>query len=112
MGARDAPPYTQADCLPDPNDVFLFLQDKGIGQTHALFYEAYATYHELRGNCAAAATVFEQGISRCVGGGGTPHAPSLDSLAGLRGSPALGFARPQVGHHGELSTIVGGGPFR
>ncbi|GFH23304.1 BUB1 N-terminal domain-containing protein [Haematococcus lacustris] len=43
-----------ADCLPDPNDVFLFLKDKGLGLQFALFHEAYATFFELRGNCSAA----------------------------------------------------------
>jgi hypothetical protein len=41
-------------------------QDKGIGLDHALYYEAYATYLELRGSCAAAETLYEQGIARCV----------------------------------------------
>ncbi|MEW5305211.1 MAG: hypothetical protein WDW36_007768 [Sanguina aurantia] len=53
-----------ADCLPDPGDVFLFLKEKQMGLEFALFHEAYATYHELRGNCAAADAVYEDGISR------------------------------------------------
>lgn len=38
----------QADCLPDPGDVFAFLRENGIGQEHALFYVAHATYLEVR----------------------------------------------------------------
>ena len=54
----------QADCLPDPGDVFKFLKEHGIGQGHALFYIAYATFLELRGNYAAADNVYQQGINR------------------------------------------------
>ncbi|KAJ9528547.1 hypothetical protein QJQ45_020470 [Haematococcus lacustris] len=53
-----------ADCLPDPNDVFLFLKDKGLGLQFALFHEAYATFFELRGNCSAADAVYLDGINR------------------------------------------------
>lgn len=40
------------------------LQEKNIGMDFALFYEAYATYYELRGNCAAADVVYQDGINR------------------------------------------------
>jgi hypothetical protein len=42
------------------------LQEKGIGLDFALFYEAYATYYELRGNCSAADAVYQDGINRHV----------------------------------------------
>jgi hypothetical protein len=54
----------QADCLSDPTDVFAYLRDAGIGQRHALFYEAHAAFLELRGNCPAAESVYLQGIER------------------------------------------------
>jgi len=92
----------QADCLPDPRDVFAFLkvlpasapvpsrlisqcahrtaaahvhqrtdgrcmaarQENDIGQEHALFYEAHATYLELRGSYAKATAAFEAGLGR------------------------------------------------
>ncbi len=44
--------------------VCVLVQEKGIGQEHALFYEAYATYFELRGNCPAAEAVYTDGIQR------------------------------------------------
>ncbi len=44
----------QADCLPDPGDVFAFLKENDIGQEHALYYIAYATYLEARGGYAKA----------------------------------------------------------
>ncbi len=53
-----------ADCLPDPGDVFKFLKENEVGQTHALFYIAHATFLELRGSYAAADNVFQQGINR------------------------------------------------
>jgi hypothetical protein len=30
--------HPQADCLPDPGDVFSFLKEHDIGQEHALYY--------------------------------------------------------------------------
>eukprot|EP00775_Hariotina_reticulata_P004959 gene4959-5200_t len=53
-----------ADCLPDPSDVFLFLESRDIGRDHALLYEAYATYLELKGNYQQADLVFQEGINR------------------------------------------------
>ncbi|PRW05791.1 mitotic checkpoint serine threonine- kinase BUB1 [Chlorella sorokiniana] len=52
-----------ADCLPDPGDVFAFLCENGIGQEHALFYVAHATYLEARGGYAKADAVYQQGIN-------------------------------------------------
>lgn len=40
------------------------LQEHGIGQDHALFYEAYAAFLELKGNYAAGAAVYQAGIDR------------------------------------------------
>lgn len=56
----------QADCLPDPSSVFLFLEDHSIGRDHALFYEAYAAYLELKGNFSQAELVYQEGVNRCV----------------------------------------------
>ncbi|KIY98307.1 checkpoint serine/threonine-protein kinase [Monoraphidium neglectum] len=53
-----------ADCLPDPSDVFLFLQDRGIGRDLALLYEAYATFLELKGAFPRADLVYQSGIDR------------------------------------------------
>lgn len=53
-----------ADCLPDPDDVFKFLKERGIGQGHALFYEAHAVLLERRGAFAAADGVYQQGVNR------------------------------------------------
>ena len=39
-------------------------QENDIGQEHALFYEAHATYLELRGSYAKATAAFEAGIQR------------------------------------------------
>ncbi|EFJ48462.1 hypothetical protein VOLCADRAFT_104641 [Volvox carteri f. nagariensis] len=55
-----------ADCLADPDDVFLFLKEKGIGRDFALYYEAYGTYFELKGNFQAADAVYMDGIQRGV----------------------------------------------
>ena len=54
----------QADCLPDPGDVFSFLKENEIGQEHALYYLAAATYREARGGYAAADALYQQGINR------------------------------------------------
>lgn len=56
----------QADCLPDPSSVFLFLEDHNIGRDHALFYEAYAAYLELKGNFSQADLVYQEGVKRYV----------------------------------------------
>jgi hypothetical protein len=56
----------QADCLPDPSSVFLFLEDHNIGRDHALFYEAYAAYLELKGNFNQADLVYQEGVKRCA----------------------------------------------
>lgn len=53
-----------ADCLPDPADVFSYLRENNIGQGHALYYIAYATYLELRKNFGRADTMYQQGINR------------------------------------------------
>jgi hypothetical protein len=101
------PALLQADCLPDPGDVFLYLrvrgflhacllagcqsesrfshpplngvpaashqmcfvgkrtvQEKDIGRDFALYYEAYATYFELRGNFQSADAVYMDGVQR------------------------------------------------
>jgi len=45
----------------------LCTQEQQIGLDFALYYEAYATFHELRGNCSAADAVYQDGINRCGG---------------------------------------------
>lgn len=57
-------PRLQADVLPDPGDVFLFLKENEIGQEHALYYIAFATYLEMRGNYARADSVYQQVCGR------------------------------------------------
>lgn len=76
----------QADCLPEPRDVFTFLkvhivlvmsvacnihsifvlasQENSIGQDFALYYLAYAAYMELRGNFPRADAIFQSGVER------------------------------------------------
>ena len=76
----------QADCLPEPRDVFNFLkvniilvfsvacysqqyyacatQENSIGQDFALYYLAYAAYMELRGNFSKADAIFQSGLER------------------------------------------------
>lgn len=44
--------------------MFAFLKENEVGQEHALFYIAFATYLELRGNYTAADNVYQQGINR------------------------------------------------
>ena len=51
-----------ADCLPDPSDVFSYMMDNNIGQGHALFFIAYATYCELTRNYALADGTYQKGI--------------------------------------------------
>eukprot|EP00967_Tisochrysis_lutea_P133494 scaffold234402_cov23-Tisochrysis_lutea.AAC.3 len=41
------------------------IKEQQIGLEFALYYEAYATFHELRGNCSAADAVYQDGIKRC-----------------------------------------------
>lgn len=53
-----------ADCLPDPSDVFSFLMDHEIGQGHALFYIAYATFCEFKRNYAVADAMYQKGIEK------------------------------------------------
>ena len=51
-------------------------QENSIGQEFALYYLAYATYLELRGNFATAETVFQEGLSRSA-----PHYLSFPRMA-------------------------------
>ena len=51
-----------ADCLPDPSDVFSYMMDHNIGQVHALFFIAYATFCELTRNYALADSTYQKGI--------------------------------------------------
>eukprot|EP00889_Picochlorum_renovo_P001051 jgi/Picre1/28081/NNA_001040.t1 len=53
-----------ADCLPDPADVFSYLVDHNIGQGHALFYIAYATFLELKRNYSLADSMYQAGIEK------------------------------------------------
>lgn len=48
------------------NQTFIKIsQEKKIGHEYALFYEAYGTYYELKGNSSAADAVYNEGINRC-----------------------------------------------
>ena len=51
-----------ADCVPDPSDIFVFLKQKNIGQEHALFFIAHATFLELKGSFSDADRVYQEGI--------------------------------------------------
>lgn len=51
-----------ADSLPDPSDVFSYMMDHNIGQVHALFFIAYATFCELTRNYALADSIYQRGI--------------------------------------------------
>lgn len=42
------------------------LQEKDIGRDFALYYEAYATFFELRANFQSADAVYMDGVQRCV----------------------------------------------
>ena len=44
--------------------VSCYTQENEIGLDHALYYIAYATYLEFRGNYAKADAVYQQGINR------------------------------------------------
>lgn len=93
----------QADCLPEPGDVFTFLkvnivlvrsvackihsyivlalQENGIGQDFALYYLAYAAYMELRGNFPKADAIFQSGLERyCMSSWQLCAKPSSKSL--------------------------------
>ncbi len=54
-------------------------QDHGIGLQFALFYEAYATYYELRGNCSAADAVYQDGIHRWQGQAAGSHNSTISA---------------------------------
>ncbi|KAL2610840.1 hypothetical protein R1flu_022532 [Riccia fluitans] len=66
---RDDPRYLRvwvqyADTCTDPTDVFAFLEANNIGQTHALFYIAYATTMEARKNYIKSEEIYRIGIAR------------------------------------------------
>ncbi len=56
----------QADCCTEPKDIYAFLEANSIGQDHALYYEAFATYLEIHKNYKRANEIFELGIARFV----------------------------------------------
>ncbi|KAH8974207.1 hypothetical protein BDL97_01G089800 [Sphagnum fallax] len=53
-----------ADCCTEPKDIYAFLEANSIGQDHALYYEAFATYLEIHKNYKRANEIFELGIAR------------------------------------------------
>ncbi|CAK9191828.1 unnamed protein product [Sphagnum troendelagicum] len=53
-----------ADCCTEPKDIYAFLEANSIGQDHALYYEAFATYLEIHKNYKSANEIFELGIAR------------------------------------------------
>ena len=98
----------QADCLPEPRDVFtylkvgdlqpfshffysifcipqrssskstLYVQEHNIGQVFCVYYVAYAAYLELRGSYAKADAVFRAGLQRWIS---TPQSHVISSHA-------------------------------
>ncbi|MCO5575232.1 hypothetical protein L7F22_029031 [Adiantum nelumboides] len=52
-----------ADCSPDPLQIMAELDERGIGQTHALFYEAYATCLEAKRRFGDANNVYKRGLA-------------------------------------------------
>lgn len=57
-------PASQADRLDDSRDVFAFLEQNGIGTTHALFYLARAIVAEQQGDYSLAASCYETALER------------------------------------------------
>ncbi|CAK9190250.1 unnamed protein product [Sphagnum troendelagicum] len=53
-----------ADSCTEPKDIYAFLEANSIGQDHALYYEAFATYLEIHKNYKRANEIFELGIAR------------------------------------------------
>lgn len=53
-----------ADLCKEPQEIYEFLEARSIGQDHALFYEAYATYKELCKSYTKANEIFELGLRR------------------------------------------------
>lgn len=55
-----------ADMCSDPEEVYRFIRANRIGQTHAVFFEAWGRYLELvRGKYAEAEHVLNHGMSQC-----------------------------------------------
>ncbi|KAI5072542.1 hypothetical protein GOP47_0012648 [Adiantum capillus-veneris] len=52
-----------ADCSPDPLKIMAELDERGIGHTHALFYEAYATCLEAKRRFGDANNVYKRGLA-------------------------------------------------
>lgn len=67
----------QADCCADPGYIFPLLETNGIGQEHALFYEAYGTFLEIRREFAKAKDMYEVGLSRYI-----EHLPAICNSSG------------------------------
>lgn len=55
---------SQADLCKEPREIYQFLELHCIGQDHALFYEAYATYMELCKKHSKANEIYELGLRR------------------------------------------------
>ena len=51
-----------ADLCRQPRDIFKFLEANAIGQRHALFYEAYAAFLEIKGAYGEAAQTYDRGV--------------------------------------------------
>lgn len=51
-----------ADWVPEPRDIFAYLSANAIGRNFAVFYEAHATFLELRGSHEAARRVYDEGV--------------------------------------------------
>ncbi|KAG0623744.1 hypothetical protein M758_3G198400 [Ceratodon purpureus] len=53
-----------ADLCKEPQEIYQFLEARSIGQDHALFYEAYATYKEICKSHSKANEIYELGLRR------------------------------------------------
>ena len=98
LTALSPPPPPQADCLPDPGDVFSFLRENEIGQDRALFYVAYATYLEVGAGWGG-------GGGRHAGGGAARRWRGLCSPPGRAGHALRASARGE----GALPCARGAG---
>lgn len=71
-----------ADMCPDPEEIYRFIRANRIGQTHAVFFEAWAQYLELiRGKVSEAEHVLKHGMQR----GAQPRYRLEQALQALQG---------------------------
>ncbi|RYG56541.1 hypothetical protein EON66_02635, partial [archaeon] len=53
----------QASMLPDPADIFKFMQTNNIGTEHAIMYYSWASVAEMRRNWSFASKVYQRGVA-------------------------------------------------